>query len=88
MCVDKEKKIVTSPAYMYTSPIHVVHESIDNMVKEVLELASFVCSDNCFMGAALSICELLIYRRCNLLNVVDDISLFPPVPYCGYLLVV
>ena len=85
--MDKEKKIVTSPAYMYTSPIHVVHESIDNMIKEVLELASSVCSDNWSMGAVLSICELLIYRRCNLSSVVDDISLFPPVPYCGYLVV-
>ena len=84
MCVDKEKKIVTSPAYMYTSPIHIVHESIDNMIQEVLDLASIVCSDNCTMGIVFSICELLVYRRCDLQSVVDDISLFPPVPYCEY----
>jgi hypothetical protein len=75
-------KIATTPAYMYTSPIHVVHEGIDKMVQEVLDMASFVCSDNCIMGVAFSICELLIYRRCDLSSVVDDISLYPPVPYC------
>ena len=37
--MDKEKKIVTSPAYMYTSPIHVVRDSVDNMVKSVLDMA-------------------------------------------------
>ena len=75
-------KIATTPAYMYTSPIHVVHEGIDKMVQEVLDMASFVCSDNCIMEVAFSICELLIYRRCDLSSVVDDISLYPPVPYC------
>ena len=43
-------KIATTPAYMYTSPIHVVHEGIDKMVQEVLDMASFVCSDNCIMS--------------------------------------
>ena len=76
-------KIATTPAYMYTSQIHVVHEGIDKMVQEVLDMASFVCSDKCIMGVAFSICELLIYRRCDLSSVVDDISLYPPVPYCA-----
>ena len=30
----------------------------------------------------MSICELIIYRGCNLQAVVDDLSLFPPGSYC------
>ena len=30
----------------------------------------------------LSICELLIYRKCDCLAVVDDIALYPPFPFC------
>ena len=38
VCVDKEMKIVSSPAYMRKQPIHVVHDSIDNMIKELFEM--------------------------------------------------
>lgn len=38
VCVDKEMKIVSTPAYMRNSPIHVVHDGIDNMIKALFEL--------------------------------------------------
>ena len=34
------------------------------------------------MGLVLSICELLIYRKCDCLAVVDDMALYPPVSCC------
>ena len=38
VCVDKENRIVTTPAYMHNSPIHVVRDGIDNMIEELLKL--------------------------------------------------
>ena len=38
VCIDKEMKIVTSHAYMHNSPIHIVRDSVDNMIKALLEL--------------------------------------------------
>ena len=34
------------------------------------------------MGLVFSVCELLIYRKCDCLTVVDDMALYPPFPYC------
>ena len=38
VCVDKEMKVVSSPAYMRNGPIHVIHDSIDNMIKALFEM--------------------------------------------------
>lgn len=44
MCVDKDLKIVSSPAYMHSGPIYEIHDSVQNMVKAVLDLIEFcVC---------------------------------------------
>ena len=32
------------------------------------------------MGQVLGMCELICYHNCNLREVVDDVSLFPPCP--------
>ncbi|KAK8801511.1 hypothetical protein JH06_1539 [Blastocystis sp. subtype 4] len=38
VCID-ETKIVTTPAYMYTSPIHIVRDGVDSMIEQVLKMA-------------------------------------------------
>lgn len=39
ICVDAENRVVTTPAYMRNSPIHVVRDGINKMVEEVLKMA-------------------------------------------------
>ena len=43
VCIDRENQIVTTPAYMHNSPIHVVREGIDHMVEEMLKLLKWFC---------------------------------------------
>ena len=43
VCIDRENQIVTTPAYMHNSPIHVVREGIDHMVEEMLKLFKWFC---------------------------------------------
>lgn len=38
VCVDAENRVVTTPAYMRNSPIHVVRDGINKMVEEVLKM--------------------------------------------------
>ena len=38
VCIDADKKIVTSPAYMYDGKPHEIQDSVDNMVKATLAL--------------------------------------------------
>lgn len=39
VCVDKEHKVVTTPAYMLAKSISEVYEGAENMVKEIINLA-------------------------------------------------
>lgn len=38
MCVDAENRVVSTPAYMRNSPIHVVRDGINNMIGELLKM--------------------------------------------------